>query len=218
MTSKLDSLQKLGGASALLQATTFIMGFALYFSLLASAGGEGSLDLAEQQPLMHAWNLGIYLVFGLLLVVLALALHERLKHHTPAMAQAATAFGLIWAGLVMTGGLVDNTATDAVALAQGSGAHAAQARLALDFVANGLGGGNEIIGGLWVLLVSWAALRSGRLSRPLTWLGLAVSAIGLASLLPALRHAGPLFGLGLVVWFAWLGVAMWRGAPGREMA
>lgn len=41
-----------------------------------------------------------YVVFGIFLVVLALALYERLKAGAPAMAQTATAFGLIWAGLV----------------------------------------------------------------------------------------------------------------------
>ena len=48
------------------------------------------------------------MVFGIFLVVLALALYERLKAGSPAMVQTATAFGLIWAGLVIASGMVFN--------------------------------------------------------------------------------------------------------------
>lgn len=42
----------------------------------------------------------IYVVFGALLVVLALALHALVHDGAPELAQVATAFGLIWAGLL----------------------------------------------------------------------------------------------------------------------
>jgi hypothetical protein len=42
--------------------------------------------LANNQAIMYAWSLIIYVVFGVFLVVLALALHERLKAGSPALA------------------------------------------------------------------------------------------------------------------------------------
>ena len=122
---------------------------------------------------MYLWYLTIYVVFGVFLVVLSLALYERLKAGSPAVAQTATAFGIIWAGLVIASGMVANVGTGVVVdLYSRDPAQAASLWLAVNSVVRGLGGGNEIVGGLWVLLVSWAALRAGELPRLLNYLGL----------------------------------------------
>ncbi|MBV7339417.1 hypothetical protein KFU94_66625 [Chloroflexi bacterium TSY] len=44
-------------------------------------------------------------------------------------------------------------------------------------VLNGIGGGVEVLGGLWVLLVSWAALRNGELPRVLHYLGVSIRSL-----------------------------------------
>ena len=86
---------------------------------------------------------------------------------------------------------------------------------AIEPVAQGLGGsGGELLGGLWVLLVSVAALRAGALSRVLNWLGLAIGAAGVLSVVPALQDLQYGFGLLQIVWFVWLGVTMLR-TPAR---
>ena len=64
--------------------------------------------LADNQAIMHIGNLFIYVVFGAFLVPLALAVYERLKPSSPAILQIATAFGLIWAGLIIASGMVFN--------------------------------------------------------------------------------------------------------------
>jgi Domain of unknown function (DUF4386) len=219
----MKDLQKIGGVAALLEAATFVVGFALYFTLLASANyGSLAIDplenvafLVENQAMMYAWNLIIYVAFGVFLVVLAQALYERLKVGSPALAQIATAFGLIWAGLVIASGMVANIgASTIVSLYEKDPAQAASVWLTLQFVVNGLGGGNEIVGGLWVLLISWAALRMGGLPRALNYLGVVVSVAGLLTVIPVLGDLGAIFGLGTIVWFAWLGIVMLRGSPG----
>lgn len=76
-----------------------------------------------------------------------------------------------------------------------------------------LGGGIEIPGGMWVLLASWAALRSGELPRLLDYLGLLVGIAGILTVLPMLADAlTSVFGLGLIVWFTWAGIVMLRDA------
>jgi hypothetical protein len=92
---------------------------------------------------------------------------------------------------------------------------AASVWLAIDSVRNGLGGGNEIVGGLWVLLVSWAALRGARLPRALTYLGGVIGVSGLVTVVPALEAVGTVFGLGFIVWFVWLGIVMLRNSPSK---
>ena len=57
---------------------------------------------------MHIVNIFICVVFGVALVVLALALHARLKGGSSALVQIATVFGLIWAGLVIASGMISN--------------------------------------------------------------------------------------------------------------
>jgi hypothetical protein len=82
---------------------------------------------------------------------------------------------------------------------------------AIEPVTEGLGGsGGELLGGLWVLLVSVAALRTRGLPRLLNWLGVAIGAAGVLSVVPVLKDLGLGFGLLQIVWFVWLGIVMLR--------
>lgn len=219
----MKSFQKAGGIAALIEAATFIVGFVLFFTLLESEG-YGASDttaqanaafLADNQGIMYAWNFIIYVLFGIALVVLALALHERLKDRVPVLMPIATAFGLIWSGLVIASGMVANVGASAVVdLYETDPAQAGALWQSLDFVTNGLGGGNEIVGGIWVVVISWAALQVGALSRGLNYLGVVVGASGILTAIPVLEPAGAIFGLGLIVWFVWVGVVMVRTSPG----
>ena len=85
---------------------------------------------------------------------------------------------------------------------------AASLWLAMHFVVDGLGGGNEIVGGLWILLISWAALLHHKLSKALSYFGIAVGAVGIVTLIPALTELGAVFGLGSIVWFLWIGKSL----------
>lgn len=80
----------------------------------------------------------------------------------------------------------------------------------IETVVSGLGNGNgEILGGLWVLLVSVAALRTGGLPRGLNVLGLLVGAVGIISLVPGLTDLlTGVFGLSQIIWFVWLGIVL----------
>ena len=85
---------------------------------------------------------------------------------------------------------------------------------AIEAMANGLGNANgEILGGMWTLLVSLAALRSAGLPKVLNFLGLLVGAIGILTILPALNDLTGLFGMGQIIWFVWLGIVLLRTQP-----
>ena len=106
----MNDLQKVGGVAALIQAGAYVVGFGLALTLLdpvLDANPDQYVAfLVDNLTLMHIWHLIIYLVAGVFLVVLVLVLHERLKAGSPAMAQTAAAFGLIWATLVIASGML----------------------------------------------------------------------------------------------------------------
>ena len=214
----MSNTQKTGGVAALINAATFIVGIALALSVLAPYAtgdldpGETVAFLADNQAVMYIWNLVIFMVFGLFLVVLTLALYERLKAGSRGMAQRAAAFGLIWATLMFASAMIFNIGSASVIDLHGTDpAQATTVWLAIAAVLGGLGGGNEIVGGLWILFVSWAALRGGGLPRLLIYFGVVVGVAGLLTIVPALELLGFIFGLGSILWFVWVGIAMLRG-------
>ena len=206
----------MGGLAALYEAAAYIIGMVFLILVVDYSAVVDPIQkvalLAENQTLMYIMTLVIYVAFGIFLVVLALALFERLKAGAPAMAQTATAFGLIWAGLVIAAGMIFNIGMGTVVGLYGTDpAQAATVWLAIEAVFEGIGGGNEIVGGLWVLLVAWAALRAGEFPRLLNYIGLLVGVAGILSAIPALGEiGGAIFGLGQIVWFVWIGIDLLR--------
>lgn len=210
----------MGGVAAWYLALAFVAAMP-YFLLVVdyqgatTAAAKVALVVANYSS-MYAMYVATYMVFGIALAVVTFALFDRSNAGAPVLARTATAVGLFWAlalvgcGMVFTYGM-----TTVVGLARTDLAQATLVWQTLEPVALGLGGaGGEFLGGLWVLLASWAAVRSGALPRALAWLGVVVGAIGLASVVPALHDVAYAFGLLLIVWFAWLGVALFaaRGA------
>jgi hypothetical protein len=213
----MNDLQRFGGISALAMAGTFIVGFIVFLGVLMPAGYfdedvsgiEKVRILVDNQAVVSISYLTAFVIFGICLVVLSLALYERLKDGSKAMAQIATALGLIWAGLVIASGMIAVVGIRAAAdLYSGNPDQAGSAWAAIEAVQLGIGGGIEIVGALWVLLLGWAAIRSGVFSRRLNYFALVVGISGSLTIVPALEIFGALFGLGLIVWFVWIGITM----------
>ncbi len=220
----MNNLQKMGGIAALIGAATNLLAIGVFLTLLVPKGyGFEDLDpgttvafFADNQALMRVWYQIQYLVFGVCLIFLSLALYERLKAGSPALAQAVTTFGLIWAILVIViGALSINNLTTVVELYGKNPAQAATVWLTLDSVETGLGagGGETIVTALWFLLLSWAALRARELPRVLIYLGVVIGVIGILSVVLASVDLMSVYGLGLIIWFVWLGIVMLRKSP-----
>ncbi len=211
----MSNLQRLGGLAALVEAAAYIIGFALFFFVLDASSYVGPSRqvpfLVDNQLPITIGSLVIYVLFGCALVVLALALHERTKADAPLLAQFATAFGLIWAGMVIAGGMIFNIGMETViALQPADPDQAATVWQAVGTVHEGLGGGIELVGGLWVLLISRAAMRTSVLPKALNYIGMLVGAAGVLTIIPGLDDLTEVFGLGQIIWFLWLGIVMLR--------
>ncbi len=211
------NLQKAGGIAALLEALVYVVGFTVMATLLnpgitESWGQAEKLSFVlERKAIFQGLTLFIYVVFGVALVVLTVALHERIKAKASALMQIATPFGLIWAGLVIASGMVASVGLEAVAKL-----HTQDATLAITAwtviaaIQDGLGGGVEIVGGVWLLLVSVASLQFKTFPKLLDYLGVVVGLAGVLTIAPPLRDLSAVFGVGQIFWFAAIGILMLR--------
>lgn len=220
----MENSQRMGGVAGLVAGVTFLVGLVMAGTVLADytlddpEPSEAVRFLVDHQAITYVWNTIIFIVFGAALVVLALALRRRLSARSSFTTQAATAFGLIWAGLVFAAGMIANIGLGTIAELHGTDVVGAETVWsALDAVQSGIGGGIEVVGGLWVLLVSWAALRAGALPKALNYLGFAAGAAAVVTIVPALEIVGAVFGLGLIVWFAGVGIVMLRTPAESDM-
>ncbi|MGZ6056641.1 MAG: DUF4386 family protein [Isosphaeraceae bacterium] len=216
--------QKIGGIAALIGAATIILGAAVYATLLVPKGfGSENPDpsrivalLAGNEATMRLWYQIIWLAFGACLIFLSLALYERLKAGSPVLAQAVTIFTLIWAVLVIVVGTLEiNDLSTVVRLYGQNPAQAATVWLTLDSVHTGLGagGGETIVTGLWLLLLSWAALQARALPGLLNYLGVVIGLAGILYVFLASAALLAVNALGLIIWFIWLGIVMLPGRP-----
>ncbi len=218
-----------GAIGGLIAAATFIFGIALLVTSLSDyTDGDAtvaeSVDfLVSHQGTLFTWYFVIYLVFGVAIIPLARSLRERLVDVSPELADIGAVFAYIWAGLMFATGMTSNIGIAAVADLDETDPAAAEALWsAISTVTDGLGGGNELVGGMWILLVSLAAWGTTRLPKGLNVLGIISASAGFITLIPGLSDVGMVFGLGSIAWFAWTGIVLLRNptapAPVAEAA
>ena len=215
----MKNLQRIGAVGAFVMAAAYIVGLALAFTVLDTAGLEGPEAVVrfhvDHYAAYYLWITLIYVIAGAALVPLALALHERLVRRAPdtkPLALLGTAFGLIWAVLVLGSGLLHNVGLgETVALYGEDPLQAAFFWHVIETVHVGIGASIEIPGGLWTLLIAVAGLRSGVFPRALNWFALVIGLAGLASVVPAIIDVVvPVYALGQIVWWIVLGVILLR--------
>ena len=215
----MNTLRKIGGIAALYEAAAYIVGMIGFLTVVnVSSVGDPVQQvalMADNLAFLYILHLFVYVVWGIFMVVLALALYERLKSGSPAIVQTATVFGIFWGCVIIIAGMIHNVGMQTVVDIYGKApTQAGTVWLTIDSVVGGLGGANEVIGGIWILLLSWAALRTGELSSVLNYLGVIVGVAGILSIVPALAESFiTVFALGQIVWFIWLGIVLLRNNP-----
>jgi hypothetical protein len=221
MEKDMKTLQKFGGIAALYMAISHLVGIIIFLVVLdylniTDPAQKVALNI-EKQMAIFSTNLLMYVFFGFALIVLSLALYERMKSGAPVLMQVAVAIGIIWAGSLIASGMVANAGlATIVTLYAKDPTQAVLVFQGVEAVANGLGNANgEILGGLLTLLVSLAAFRAGGLPKGLGILGVVVGAIGIITIIPALNALTGLFGLGQIIWFIWLGIVLLRSNPSK---
>ncbi|MDP5137836.1 hypothetical protein ORJ04_17930 [Rheinheimera baltica] len=217
MTTQLltnTALMRAGGIAAIGMALCYISVAVIFFGLLAVPEGLDSLGrmqfYLQQEYLLVSigWGIG-YLLFGVLLAILLQALRQAMPQNQSAVAALAERFGNIWVMLMMASGMValvgmnmtlrllDSSTDQALALYNTS-----------NLLTNALGGGIELVGGLWVLLLSIAGLQQQRFAKALHLLGLIVGSLGILTVLHTVPYLKDAFGITQLIWFIWLGIIL----------
>ncbi len=214
----MKTLLKMGGIASLLHGAAYIVGMVLLLTLVSPTMNSNPSQyvafVAENQTLIYLWNLISYWGSAITLVVMALTLYHRLKVSSPALVQTATIFGLIWAALIIAS--ANLMLRDGGVIASLYGKDPAQAAAlwpVLEAIELGIVSGNELVGSLWVLLISIAALRTRGFARSINYFGVAISTAGILTMIPGLADTMVMvFGPGMIVWSIWLGIALLLGS------
>ena len=203
------------GLCAIFLALIYIGAFVYFGAFWAyphSADESVQLEyLSNNHLLIGSVYFSIYAIFGVVLSVLVLGLYE--KHSTLKtlyVSKIATLFGVLWVGLVIASGMIFVIGLGAVVdLAPTNIERAAETWHIITLLTESLGGGNELVGGIWVLLISLCNLFSKIFSKWLNYIGIFVGAAGIATVYPA-EIFTEVFDISQIVWFIWLGVSFLR--------
>lgn len=215
--------QKIGGAAAYVAAGTFVFGLLLAVTTLhgyvtATDSASAVSQLLEHESMLALWNLVITILFGIALVPLAIALRDRTAGtRGSGIGRVGLVFGLIWATVILAAGMVIGVGLTTVSVLAATDASAAEALwLTVDTIGNGLGGGNEVVGGVWVILVGVSTWIGRALPRWIATFGIVTGLAGLATMVPRLTDAGSVFGVTMIVWFSLVGVTLWHFQPAHR--
>ena len=213
-------MQRAGGIASLYIAIAYLAAIP-YFVFMVNYPSvvdpiQKVILLRDNYASMYWMHLVSFEFVALALIIVTLAIHQRLKELAPSTTQFATVVGLTRAGLLLASVMVFNYGMGAVVrLYATAPAQAVSAWQVIEPVAEALGAG-EFLGGVWFLLLSGEALRTKVLPRALNWLGVGIGAAGILSVVPALSGLEVAFGLLQIVWFFWLGIVMVRTLDRRS--
>jgi hypothetical protein len=218
----MNDFQKVGGVAALIQAALLVGAIGLALAAFPAIGlsvndlasGNGKfLEASGKYPAIFA-SLDFILVGGaVVILIVALVLHERWRNKSLRLANLVVASALALATLRITTGLTMFIGTARIVDLYGTDhAQALTAYASFSGVTAGMEEGSRFAAGCFLILAGWAALHARDLPRPLAYLAIVV---GIDQLLEVfVRPLAPVFGLvagiGLIIWSLWLGVVLLR--------
>ena len=213
-----NDLQKAGGIAALVASAIFLFAIVMVLTILnpmadQTLSFEKYLDfLTANKTLVYIWHFAIYLLCGVCLTILSLALYERIKSGAPTTMKIATVLGLIWASFVFLSGFLAIHGTEAIInLNVKDPTQAEILKKTIETITLGIDHSDKFLGCLWVGLVSIAAFKTGTLPKAFNFFGIIICISGLiGTVIPSLIEISYAFGFGVIVWWLYLGVFMLR--------
>ena len=218
----MNDFQKIGGVASFIQAALLIgvIGLAivafpaigLTFNDLAAGSGK-FLEASAKYPAIFA-SLDFALVGGaVVILIVALVLHERWSNKSLRLANLVVASALVLATLRIATGLTMFIGMAKIAdVYVTDHAQAVTAYAAFNAVSGGMEEGSRFAAGCFLILAGWAALAARDMPRPLAYLAIVSGADQLLEVFvrPLSPVFGPIAGIGLIIWSVWIGVLLLR--------
>ncbi len=153
----------------MVSAASYVFAIGLYMTALAPMGdpslgiGEYFAFYGEHRAIVFVWTYSMYILHGASLIVLVLALRERLKEASPRLSLAAACIGFAWAGFVLLSGFINLWGAEALADLYAKNPGLAETlKEAIAMVTLGIDSSDKCLGALWIGLSSLAALMALR--------------------------------------------------------
>ena len=204
------------GIAALVLSFIYISAFVYYgaFWRFPTDGDAQTkmMFIAEHQTITSVFLFITYILFGLVLSILVAGTSRILGNASERLKSVTNAFGYLWVGLVIASGMIAIAGVNyAIGIAHMDAQKALDAWALLMTIAQSIGGDNEIVGAVWVILVSILALKADIFSKKLHYLGITVGLAGVATITSVVMFK-ELFGVLQIIWFFWLGLCFLRAA------
>ena len=215
------SSNQLAGTASMLMALIYVCAF-VYFGAMVSfpASNEADVVMAFVTQNVNALWIAyftIYVIFGVLLAVVVIAIDDILSSSVNQtqnrLLRMGSLFGKIWVCLVIASGMIATIGmSHAVSLTAVSNEEAYRLWGVVSMLVESLGGGNELVGGVWVLLTSITALKQRMFGNTVNYTGCFVGLAGIATIYPA-EVFTEIFGITQIIWFIAIGVSLIKRSP-----
>ena len=215
------SSNQLAGTASMLMALIYVCAF-VYFGAMVSfpASNEADVVMAFVTQNVNALWIAyftIYVIFGVLLAVVVIAIDDILSSSVNQtqnrLLRMGSLFGKIWVCLVIASGMIATIGmSHAVSLTAVSNEEAYRLWGVVSMLVESLGGGNELVGGVWVLLTSITALKQRMFGNTVNYTGCFVGLAGIATIYPA-EVFTEIFGITQIIWFIAIGGSLIKRSP-----
>ncbi|MBE1300879.1 MAG: hypothetical protein GJ680_13355 [Alteromonadaceae bacterium] len=203
----------ISGFSTIGMALCYISLFILFGAIITFPAGEqiiAKIEYMQQELLLLSVAYGVgYLLFGCLLAFSVHVLDRHFSQHNYTWAKYGSLFGYVWVVLMMCAGMTSLLGMNMTVNLLATKPDTAVALFyAQNMVVNGLGGGIELVSGVWVLVISILGLKHKQFYTGLHVLGVVVGLVGIMTIWHTVGVLKDMFGLSQIVWFIWLGIAL----------
>lgn len=208
-----------GGIAAVICALTYVFGFALFMGAIAPPESQSDIarlhSLIAQRDVFYFGYIVIGIVFSLSLIALNQSLQMRFVKSSPVLSNYNVVLGNIWATFVLASTFVFLVNLSLLTKYANTDENNAVITMnTIHIVVDALGGGIELIGALWVFIISYMGWKQGIYAKATHILGLIVGLAGVLTLFSGLsiladnvffEATTAIFGLGQILWFILLG-------------
>lgn len=198
-----------GSVIAFLLAICYIIGFVcmfMFFKPLTNSflpAKEKFNYILENKHQLTLWYFVIYVLFGIFLIPLVFIIKNYFNNTK--WSKLTSIFGYIWAAFVIASGFIFIIGIEKVSAIQVVDEQKLTIWNTISILQEALGGGIELIGGFWVMLIGINGFIDKKGGLFFNVFSLLLGLIGVVTIIPFLFNLGGVFGLLQIIWFIVLG-------------